>query len=236
MSNSAMRKGGATLFLTTFARTRWPIDLLAFLDLPDAANVDPAGAVELQRPAAGRRFRGAEHHADLLADLVDEDHRRLALGDHARELSQRLAHQPGLQADVRIADLAFQFLLRHQRRHGVDDDDIHGVGLDEHFRDVHRLFAAAGLADQERFQLDAQLLGPAGIEGVLGVDEGGDAALALGLGHGVQGEGRLAARFRPEDLHDAAVRYALAAQRQVQRKAAGRNAGDHSKRGWRPRA
>ena len=123
---------------------------------------------------------------------------------------------------MRIADLAFEFLLGHQGGHGVDDDDVDGVRFDEHFGDVHRLFAAAGLADQERFQLDAQLLGPTGIEGVFGVDEGGDAALALGLGHGVQGEGRLAAGFRSEDLDDAAVGNALAAQGQVQREAAGR--------------
>src|SRR5208283_4784827 len=113
-------------------------DLFALLDLPDAADVDAAGTVELQRPAARSRFRTAEHHADLLADLIDEDHRRLALGDHAREFSQRLAHQSGLQSDVRIADLAFKFLLGHQRGYGVDDDDIDGVRFDEHFGNVHR--------------------------------------------------------------------------------------------------
>ena len=93
---------------------------------------------------------------------------------------------------------------------------------------MHRLFAAAGLAHQERFQLDAQLLGPARIQGVFGVDEGGDAALALGLGHDVQGERRLAAGFRSEDLHDAAAGNALAAQGQIQRETTGRNAGDHA--------
>ena len=52
--------------------------LLALLELADAADVDAAGGVELQRPAAGRGLGTAEHHADLLADLVDEDHRGLA--------------------------------------------------------------------------------------------------------------------------------------------------------------
>ena len=201
-------------------------DLLALLELPDAADVDAAGAVELQGPAAGRGLGVAEHHADLLADLVDEDHRRLALADRPGQLPHRLAHQPGLQADVRIADLAFQFLLGDQGGHGVDDDHVHGVGADEHLRDVHGLFAAARLADQERFQLDAQLLGPTGVQGVLGVDEGGDAALALRLGDDVQGQRGLAAGLGAEDLDHPAAGNPLPAQGHVQRQAAGGDAGD----------
>ena len=129
-------------------------DFFAFFELPDATDINPARAIELQGPSARGRFRAAEHHADLLADLVDEDHGRLALGDHPGELAQRLAHQPGLQADVRIADISFELLLRHQSGHRVDDDHIDGVRLDEHFGDVHGLFAAARLAHQQRFQLD----------------------------------------------------------------------------------
>ena len=218
MSNSAMRKGGRDLVLHHLHTDPLADHLLAFLELPDAADVHAAGAIELQGPAARRRFGRAEHHADLLADLVDEDHRRLGLGDHAGQLAHRLAHEPGLQADVRIADLAFELLLGHQGGHGVDDDHVHGVGLDEHFGDVHRFLAATGLADQQRFQFDAQLLGPTGIEGVFGIDKGGDAAASLGLGHDVQGERRLAAGLRAKDFHNAAVGNALAAQGQVQRR------------------
>src|SRR5690349_9617549 len=43
----------------------------------------------------------SEHYADLHADLIDEDHARLALVDGAGELAQRLRHEPGLKADVR---------------------------------------------------------------------------------------------------------------------------------------
>ena len=50
-------------------------DFFTLLELADAADIDPAGSVELQRPAAGRGFGAAEHDADLLADLVDEDRR-----------------------------------------------------------------------------------------------------------------------------------------------------------------
>ena len=144
----------------------------------------------------------------------------------AGELAERLAHQPGLQADVRIADLAVEFLLGHQGGDRVDDDHVDRVDFDEHLGDVHRFFAVAGLAHQQRLEVDAQLLGPAGVEGVLGVDEGGDAAGLLGLGDGVQGERRLAARLGAEDLDDPAAGHALAAQGDVERQAAGRDALD----------
>ncbi len=132
--------------------------------------------IELQGAAAGGGFRAAEHDADFFADLVDENHAGFALGNGAGQFAHGLAHQPGLQADVRIAHFAVQFLLRNQGGDGVDDDDVDGVALDEHFGDVHGLFAAAGLADQQRFEIDAQFFGPGGVEGMFGIDEGGDAA------------------------------------------------------------
>src|SRR5437588_2037945 len=46
---------------------------VAVLDAGDAANVHADRRVEFQRPPARRGFRVAEHHADLLAQLVDED-------------------------------------------------------------------------------------------------------------------------------------------------------------------
>jgi hypothetical protein len=52
-------------------------DLLAFLDRADAADVQAHRGVELERVAAGGGLRAAEHHADLHADLVDEDHQQL---------------------------------------------------------------------------------------------------------------------------------------------------------------
>ena len=48
-------------------------DGLALLDGLDAPNVDAGAGVELQGTAAGCGFGAAEHHADLLSQLVDED-------------------------------------------------------------------------------------------------------------------------------------------------------------------
>src|SRR4029079_6838518 len=78
-------------------------DVFLLLDRTDAANVEAHRSVELERLATRRRFRIAEHDADLLAKLIDEDHRRLRPGDRTSELAQRLAHEPCLQSDVRIS-------------------------------------------------------------------------------------------------------------------------------------
>ena len=48
-----------------------------------------------------------------------------------------------------------------------------------------------------------QLLGPAWVEGMFGVDEGCDAAGLLSLGNHMEGEGRFAGRFRSKNLDDA---------------------------------
>jgi hypothetical protein len=49
MSNSTLRNGGAILFLTTVTFVRLPIDLLAFLELADAPDVEAHRGVELER-------------------------------------------------------------------------------------------------------------------------------------------------------------------------------------------
>ena len=157
----------------------------------------------------------AEHHADLLADLVDEDERGLRLGDDAGELAQRLRHEPGLQAHLRVAHLAFDFGLGHERGHRVDDDDVDAVGADQHLDDLERLLAVVGLRDQQVVEVDAELLRVCGVERVLGVDERRHAAALLGLGDDLQGERRLARGLRPEDLDDAAARAAADAERVV---------------------
>src|SRR6476620_2703985 len=71
-------------------------DGLAVFDRADAPDVDADRRVELQRATAGGGFRIAEHHADLLAQLIDENQARLRLRDDARELAQRLRHQSRL--------------------------------------------------------------------------------------------------------------------------------------------
>ena len=59
------------------------------------------------------------------------------------------------------------------------------------------------------------------VHGVLGVDVGADAAVALRLGHDVHGEGGLARGLRAEDLDDPAAGQAADAEGEVERERAG---------------
>ncbi len=70
-------------------------DIVAVLDLAGAADVETHRGVEFQRIAAGGGFRVAVHHADLHAQLVDEDDHAARAADRTGELAQRLApHSP----------------------------------------------------------------------------------------------------------------------------------------------
>ena len=70
--------------------------VFAVLDVRQAADVEAHATVELQRIAAGRCLGIAEHHAQLLAQLVDEDAAGARLGDGGGKFPQCLAHQAGL--------------------------------------------------------------------------------------------------------------------------------------------
>ena len=193
MSNSACLNGGRHLVLDDLDPGPVADHLGAVLERLDPADVQPDRRVELQRLAAGGGLGRAEHHADLLAQLVDEDRRGLGLAEGAGDLAQRLGHQPGLQADVAVAHLALDLGLGHQRGDRVDDDDVDGAGADQHVRDLQRLLAGVRLGDEQGVGVHAELLRVVRVQRVLGVDERRDAARLLRVGHGVQRHGGLAA-------------------------------------------
>ena len=103
---------------------------------------------------------------------------------------------------------------------------VDAAGADERLGDLERLLAGVGLADEQLVDVDAAGAGVAGIERVLDVDEGGDAALALGLGDDVLADRGLARRLRAEDLGDPAARDAADAEGEVERDRAGRDGVD----------
>src|SRR5439155_22356126 len=120
-------------------------DHVAVLDARDTPDVDADRRVELERAAARRRLGIAEHDADFLAQLIDEDEAGLRLRHGARELAQRLRHEPRLQPDLGVAHVAFDFGARDQRRHRVDHDDVDDVRANEPFDYPERLLAVVGL-------------------------------------------------------------------------------------------
>ena len=193
----------------------------AVLERLDASDVEPDRGVELERLAAGGGLGRAEHDADLLAQLVDEDRRGAGAVDGAGHLAQRLAHEPGLQADVAVAHLAVDLGAGHERRDGVDDDDVERAGADEHVGDLERLLTAVGLGDEQRVGVDAQLARVVGVERVLGIDERRHAAGLLRVGDRVQRHRGLARRLRTVDLDDPAAGQPADAEGDVERRGPG---------------
>ena len=85
--------------------------------------------------------RVAEHDANLLADLVDEDERGADRGNAAGELAEGLGHQASLKAHVGVAHFAVEFGLGDESGYGVNDEDVNGAGLNESLRDFEGLLA-----------------------------------------------------------------------------------------------
>ncbi len=199
-------------------------DLVLLLDLADAPDVEAHRGVELQRVAAGGGLGAAEHHADLHPDLVQEDDHGVGARHRAGQLAQRLAHQPCVQADMAVAHVAFELGARHQGGDAVHHQHVDGARAHQGVGDLQRLLASVGLGDQQAVDVDAELAGVAGVERVLGVDEGAGAALLLRFGDRVQRHGGLAGAFRTVDLDHAAARQAADAECDVEAERAG---GDH---------
>src|SRR5512146_323697 len=191
-------------------------DVFLVLDRPDATNVEPNRRVELERLATGRRLGIAEHDADLFAQLIDEHDRRLGPGDGASQLAQRLAHESRLQADVRIAHVAFDLGLWHEGRDRIDDDDVHRTGTHENLTDLERLLTSIGLRDEQRFDVDPELSRVFRVQRVLRVDVRRDTAIALRVRDHMQAERGLTARFRAVDLGDATARNSTHANRRIE--------------------
>ena len=116
-----------------------------------------------------------------------------------------------------IAHLAFDFGLGCKGRHRVDDDHIERTGAHQHVGDFKRLFTRIGLADEQFVDIDPDGPGVHGIHGVLGVDIGADATIALCLGHDVHGESGLTRRLGTVDLDDTATGQTTHAECEVER-------------------
>ncbi len=100
---------------------------------------------------------------------------------------------------MRIAHLAFDFGLGHQRRHGVDDDHIHRVGAHQHVGDFQRLLAGIRLRNQQVVDVHAQLASIIRVQRVLGIDESTGGAHLLRFSDYRQGQSGLTGGFRTVD-------------------------------------
>jgi hypothetical protein len=116
-------------------------DALVVLEHLAAADVHAHRGVELERVAARGHLGVAVHHADLAAQLVEEEHGGVRLGQRAGDLAQRLGHEARLQAHLLVRHVALQLRARDQRRHRVHHHDVHGGGAHELVHHVQRHLA-----------------------------------------------------------------------------------------------
>src|SRR5438093_7193659 len=200
--------------------------LVAVLEGAEAADVEPDRGVELERVAARRGLRVAEQDAHLHAELVDEDDDRPRLGDGARQLAERLRHEPRLQAHLRVAHVALDLGARDQGSDRIDDQHVDRARAHQGVGDLERLLAVVGLRDEEVLGLDAELARVAHVERVLRVDEGADAAALLALGDELERERGLTRRLGPVDLDHTPARDPADAERDIEAERARRQAGD----------
>ena len=122
-----------------------------------------------------------------------------------------------------VAHLAFEFGFRDEGGDTVDHHHVDRARAHQRVGDLEGLFAGIGLGDQKLVDIDAQLSGVAGIEGVFRVDEGADPAFLLGFGNAVKRERGLARAFRPVDLDDPAFGQAADAKGQIKAEGSGGN-------------
>ena len=82
-----------------------------------------------------------------------------------------------------IAHVAFDLSLRSKGRDRINNNHIQGTGTNKHVGNFESLFAGIGLRNQQFIDIDADGTGVGGIHGMLGIDVGTDATVALCLGH-----------------------------------------------------
>ena len=201
------------------------VRLVLVLEGLDFADIQAHRAVELEGVAACRGFRASvAGHADLHADLVDEDDGRAGFVDGAGEFAQSVGHQARVASNLRFSHGAFQFRLWNKRGDRVDDHKIDSAGSNQHVSDFKRLFSMIGLGDEQFVRFYAKPFGVADVQGVLRINERGRAAHFLTFRDDMQSERGFAGRFRPVDFRNAPLGDAPDAKGQV--KADG-TCGDH---------
>ena len=188
-----------------------------------APDIDANTGVKFQRFPARRGFRIAEHDADFFTQLIGKNAGGLGFAQQRGQFAQRLAHQPRLHAHGGHAHFAFELGLRHQRRDGVDDNNVERVGTSQGFTNGQRFFAAVGLRDKQVVEVHSEFLCVGRIQRVFGVNKRRKATGSLCVGDDMEHQRRFAGRFRTENLNHPAARHAADPEGQVKRQRAGGN-------------
>ena len=180
-------------------------DFIPLFHRADAAHVEPDRRIELECPTPCGGLGIAEHDADFLAQLIDENDGGLGPVDVACELPKRLRHQASHEPEMVVAHFTFDLGLRDEGRHGVDDDHVHRARPDQDVGDFQSLLSRIRLRHEEVLDVHTELLGVIDVHGVLRIDKRRHAPRPLRIRGYVERQSRLPAGFGPIDLRDAAA-------------------------------
>ena len=181
-------------------------NLVAILDSTYLADVEANRSVELQRVTTRGGLWVAEHHADLLAKLVDEDTGGVGLVDSSGEFAESLRHESCLQTYFVVTHISFNLSFWGEGRYRVDDNQIHCSTADKFVRNIKCLFATVWLRDEQVIGVDTQFLSIETVECVFGIDDSRDTALLLYLCHSMDGESGFTRRLWTINLYDTSAR------------------------------
>ncbi len=89
-----------------------------------------------------------------------------------------------------VPHLSFDLRPGHQGRHRVNHNDVDGAAPHQDIGDLQGLLPRIGLGNEEVIGIHPQPFRIRYVQGVFGIDEGGDPSGLLRLGDGMEGEGR----------------------------------------------
>ena len=136
-----------------------------------------------------------------------------------------MAHEAGLQANVRIAHIAFDFRFGNKRGDGVHHNHIGGVGTHQQLADLEGLLTGVWLRNQHLFNIHPNATSPSGVQCMFGINERHHATGLLGFGGNGQGQRGLATGFWSKHFDNATFGNPSAPQGQVQAQRASSNPG-----------
>ena len=128
MSNSASRNGDASFVFHDLDFGAVADDRIAVFDSGNAPDIHTHRRIELQRASASRRLRAAEHHANLVPNLVDENQTGLSIWRRSRYFAvpatSGAACRPMWESPISPSSSR----LRRQGSQGINYQDVNRAG------------------------------------------------------------------------------------------------------------
>ena len=148
--------------------------------------------------------------------MVDEDTSGVGLRDGSCDFAQSLAHQASLKSHLVVAHVAFDFRLRREGSHRVNDDDVDGRRANQLVGNFQGLLTVVGLRDVEIVDVYPKFFGVEAVESVFCIDEGCNTSALLCFSNGMDSKRGLTRGFGTVDFDDAAARIATHSQHMVE--------------------